>query len=62
MHTAQPRQKLAQRQDNSMEISCTMQTMTMQQKSSAFSSLFFFEMGEISPQLLHPKDAHGFFY
>jgi hypothetical protein len=23
---------------------------------------FFLEMGEISLQLLHPKDAHGFFY
>jgi hypothetical protein len=22
----------------------------------------FLEMGEISPQLLHPRDAHGFFY
>ena len=24
--------------------------------------LIFFEMGEKSPELLHPKDAHDFFY
>jgi hypothetical protein len=27
-----------------------------------FGTWIFFEMGEISPQLLHPKDAHSFFY